>query len=1117
SNFTLQLKARVFFNICIAAIFALLILIASSSYVQLSGSYHRINLQILIPTTLLLLIFIACLLLLIKGKYSFATHLFLIATNLCVWYIMFFSRTEHVVVKLDTIVLVLAIINSIPLFIHKYKSTIIIYLIVNLSLLLLFVYLFKNDYGLSNFIIIDYVVDTSIALFFSGVAAYQIVRINNKALEKVEKDYQLRLKIEQELFESELKYKTIFEDAQVGIYQTTPDGKILQANPALLKMLGYNSIDELSKRNLNVDDAFNLKKRSDFIQAISKSGLLKEYESEWLKKNGDFITVRENARIVPGENGDVEYFEGFVVDVTEHKQARKELKESEEKYRTLMENLNEVIMMVDNDDKIQYVNKKFTEKLGYTLEEIKGKVGHEFLIEPKDHQIIKNANQQRIEKTKSQYELAFNAKNGTKIDFLVSGAPVINPDGNTIGSIGAMVDISDRKKTEIALKDREEQLAMALLGAKLGMWDWDMKENLIKINDLFVEMLGYNIADFKDSVLNFDDWRRLVHKEDFDKAIKLFNDHVENRSELYEAVFRMKHKNGHWKWILARGRVLEWDNNKPIRALGTHLDITSNKKAQIELKESEEKFREMAELLPIAVWETDLQGICTYTNKVGLDIHGFSYADLISGINVLNLIIPEEKEKASKKLKKRIRGALTKGEEYTAVKKDGTKFPARIYTSVVYKNGKPVGFRGVTVDITEAKAAEKELKESEERYRTIIEAFPDIIMISDLKGNIIFGNSALERITGINKADYSNPDRKAHIHPDDMDSVNKATKKLLAGNNTHTGIIENRFIDSWGNTHWFSGIMSKLILNNETYLQTISRDITDKKNIEQELEKYREHLEFLVQERTDELATANEELKSTNEELLNQREELETVLLNLQNTQKQLIHAEKMASLGVLASGIAHEINNPLNFIKGGVFGLETYLKGNLEEHLDELNPLLDGINEGVTRAASIVTSLNHYNRKDDSKMTICDIHSIIDNCLTILQNQLKDQIKVNKKYTRKKHTLNANEGKLHQAILNILSNAIQSIKNRGTITIKTGIKGNELKLQISDTGCGIKAEDLHKIMDPFYTTKEPGKGTGLGLSITHNILQEHNASIEFDSKINKGTTVLINIPLNKN
>jgi len=272
----------------------------------------------------------------------------------------------------------------------------------------------------------------------------------------------------------------------------------------------------------------------------------------------------------------------------------------------------------------------------------------------------------------------------------------------------------------------------------------------------------------------------------------------------------------------------------------------------------------------------------------------------------------------------------------------------------------------------------------------------------------------------------------------------------------------------------------------------------------------------MLQEQQEELATANEELVATNEELHNQRDEMEAVLTNLQNTQKQLIQAEKMASLGVLAAGVAHEINNPLNFIKGGIVGIEDYIKENFNSHYEQLAPLIDGINVGVGRAASIVTSLNHYSRKDDLPLTNCDIHFIIDNCLLMIQNQIKNRIEIIKDYTHKPYQLISGESKLHQVILNILINAAQAIKDKGTIKINTKIENNTLEIIISDTGCGIPEENIDKILDPFFTTKEPGKGTGLGLSITYNILQEINGNISFKSKKEKGTTVTIKLPLTK-
>ena len=283
------------------------------------------------------------------------------------------------------------------------------------------------------------------------------------------------------------------------------------------------------------------------------------------------------------------------------------------------------------------------------------------------------------------------------------------------------------------------------------------------------------------------------------------------------------------------------------------------------------------------------------------------------------------------------------------------------------------------------------------------------------------------------------------------------------------------------------------------------------------LRKQKVNLEKIIKERVQEIREKNIELSHQRQELISKREELETTLDSLQLTQKQLIQSEKMASIGILASGIAHEINNPLNFIQDGISGLDSYIKENLKDHTEEIAPLLDGIHIGIERASKIIFSLSNYSRRNDLPNTECDIHSIIDNCLVMLQNQTYNRIIIEKNYTGKPYTVFGNEGKLHQAFLNILVNAVEAIDNSGTITIVTGLERSRVKISIADSGCGIIEENLHQITNPFFTTKDPGKGTGLGLSITYNIINEYDGILEFESNLGKGTKVIITLPLKSN
>lgn len=259
-----------------------------------------------------------------------------------------------------------------------------------------------------------------------------------------------------------------------------------------------------------------------------------------------------------------------------------------------------------------------------------------------------------------------------------------------------------------------------------------------------------------------------------------------------------------------------------------------------------------------------------------------------------------------------------------------------------------------------------------------------------------------------------------------------------------------------------------------------------------------------------ELAEANSSLTKLYSDLRDNHQALTEAWEKINYTQNQLLKSEKMASLGVLAAGIAHELNNPLNFIKGGVTTLEMHLKKeNASEHSD-LQTSLKIISEGVNRASSILKGLGQYSRQTDKMDEQCDLHKIIDNCLVILSNGLKYHVKVIKNYSEIPLYLKGNEGKLHQVFINMIANAEQAISGEGTIIITTKEEKNKITVSISDTGIGISPENINRLGDLFFTTKDPGKGTGLGLSISYKIIADHQGKVAVQSEPGKGTTFTI-------
>ena len=302
-----------------------------------------------------------------------------------------------------------------------------------------------------------------------------------------------------------------------------------------------------------------------------------------------------------------------------------------------------------------------------------------------------------------------------------------------------------------------------------------------------------------------------------------------------------------------------------------------------------------------------------------------------------------------------------------------------------------------------------------------------------------------------------------------------------------------------------------------------------------------------LQKKNEKIESQKDYLAELNKDLENQKSELNDTLDHLTHAQTQLVQSEKMASLGQVTAGVAHELNNPLNFISSSVKPLrrnmedlmailekyETVIKekelGRLfseaEEYKQEVdysylvketNDLLAGINEGASRSEHIVKGLRTFSRLDENEFKGVDIHEGIDSTLLLLSNQLKDRITVHKDYGSIPQ-VDGLPGKLNQVFMNILTNSIMAIKGEGDIYIKTERMDDRARISIRDTGEGMSQEIVDHIFEPFFTTRAVGQGTGLGLSITYSIIEEHRGTIDVTSAPGKGTEMIITLPLQGN
>lgn len=283
------------------------------------------------------------------------------------------------------------------------------------------------------------------------------------------------------------------------------------------------------------------------------------------------------------------------------------------------------------------------------------------------------------------------------------------------------------------------------------------------------------------------------------------------------------------------------------------------------------------------------------------------------------------------------------------------------------------------------------------------------------------------------------------------------------------------------------------------------------------LKRRQEELEKLVELRTSEL----NKYKKNLEVLVDERtRELQNTLTQLTEAQNQLIQAEKMASLGILTAGVAHEINNPMNYLQGGLYSIESIFKNrdtykSDQELYSDLSDVLQSMQVGVDRVIKIISGLSRFSRKDDTDTkTICELTDIIENCLIILEHEIKNKCEVIKDYPENGISILGDEGSLHQLFTNVILNAVHAIESEGIIRIKIRKEKNQCIVQVSDSGKGISQEHIQKIFDPFFTTKAPGIGTGLGLFLSLKIVNEHNGTINFSSDVGKGTDVFIKFPI---
>ncbi|MGA1790024.1 MAG: PAS domain S-box protein [bacterium] len=427
--------------------------------------------------------------------------------------------------------------------------------------------------------------------------------------------------------------------------------------------------------------------------------------------------------------------------------------------------------------------------------------------------------------------------------------------------------------------------------------------------------------------------------------------------------------------------------------------------------------------------------------------------------------------------------------ERIVIRKDGTKFPVLTsWTLMKDAQGNPFGIISASKDITRLKQMEESLKESEQRFTVIFENAVDGILLADVENKKFYtSNKMICHMLGYDPEEIKNLG-VMDIHPqDDLPYVLEQFEDQLKGKIKLAKDIPVKRKD--GSVFYADINSSPIIMDGKRYLTGIFRDITERKQSE---------------------------------------EKLQRAYAQLKEAQNQLIQAEKMSIMGELASGIAHEIKNPLAIIIQSV----DYLKEILSPKQKEVYRILNMIRVNVVRADDIIHSLLDFSRLTELSLKPEDINSILEDSLFFAKQGIKcgQNIEIVKKTKQDIPKALVDKDRMNQIFINIFLNAFQAMPKGGEIIISTDeIQLNEIKngvgrrsrdyfrlgekavlVEIEDTGIGISEENLKRIFDPFFTTKGPGEGTGLGLSVSRNLIDLHKGLIEINSGLNEGTKITI-------
>ena len=758
----------------------------------------------------------------------------------------------------------------------------------------------------------------------------------------------------------------------------------------------------------------------------------------------------------------------------ERKKAVAALRQSEEKYRGLVDNSPTGIVSIDINGNVLSINKKALEIYGSPSEEATKKAINAFEYEPLIRAGVTDAIKQCIEENRTtSTENYYTSKWSKKAYLYYRINPVHDAGGRVIGAMANLLDLTERKQAGEALKEREHFIRQLIDAAPNLFYIYDVTEHRnVYANDGIERILGYSPEELRRYGETL--FPRIIHPDDLEKVAQ--HHQRLNRTadgETLEIEYRAKHAQGNWVTLHSWDTVFMWTPEGEVKQIaGAAFDITAQKRAEAALKENEKKFRHFFETAMVGMYRTRMEdGQFLAANQTLAEMLGYaSVDDLITGyITSEHYTEPKLREALLDQLRSEGR---VEGFEIEMERAGGSPIQIALSATVYPEHGY---LEGVIIDISDRVRAEAALRESEERYRALVENNPDLIYRTDLQGRITYMSSSVYRLSG-----YTAEESIGMKMAEEVYAVPEEGKILLK-KLSEQGFVRNfqARLKRKDGSLWWASTNAHFLKDKDGNIQGVegaTRDVSEIRAAEEE----KKHLSH------------------------------------------QLQQSQKFEAIGTLAGGLAHDFNNLLMGIQGRISLISMDLASD--------NPLFEhiaAVEEYIRSATDLTRQLLGFARGGKYEVQAHDINALVLQSSSMF-GRTRKEIQVRTRLKTPAPVAEVDGRQIEQVLLNMYVNAWQAMPDGGELYLETRIvtvgeaygeahqvePGSYVRVSVTDTGIGMDEATRQRVFDPFFTTKEKTRGTGLGLASALGIIKNHGGMITVYSESGRGTTFNIYLPV---